>query len=50
MHLDHDTILLLSSVAGILVLAGITGWLLSRRAMSPGAKAVIANLNARTRS
>lgn len=50
MILDHDTILLLSCVGAILVVASIAGWLLSLRKMSPSAKAVVANLNARTRS
>src|SRR5688572_40004 len=50
MTIDREIILLLSCVGGILVLASITGWLLSRRTMSPGAAAVVANLNARVRS
>lgn len=50
MNIDRETILLLSCVGGILVVASIIGWLLSRRSMSPGKAAVVANLNARVRS
>jgi phosphatidate cytidylyltransferase len=50
MIIDRETILLLSCVGAILVVASIAGWLLSLKKMSPAAKAVVANLNARTRS
>jgi phosphatidate cytidylyltransferase len=50
MTIDHEFILLLSCVGGILVLASIAGWLLSRRSMSPSRAAVVSNLNSRVRS
>ncbi len=48
--MDPETKRLLGLVGGILVIASIIGFILSRRARSDAAKATIANLNARIRS
>src|SRR5262245_7286045 len=41
---------LVGGIFGLLVLASIAGWILSRRVVSAGAKATIANVNARIRA
>lgn len=47
---DAGTAWLVGGVIGLLALASIVGWILSRREGGPGYKATIANLNARTKA
>jgi len=48
--LDPEIVLLLSITGGILLLASVAGFLISRRTVSEKARATVANLNARIRS
>ncbi|HSH94788.1 MAG TPA: phosphatidate cytidylyltransferase [Roseimicrobium sp.] len=47
-HLDTNTLRLLGGVLGILVIASVVGWLLSRRKGDEKYRATIQNLNSRT--
>src|SRR4051812_3777325 len=50
LQIDRQTIVLVGGVLGLLILASLVGWLLSRRQAGPDFKATVANLNARTRA
>src|SRR5215510_7913423 len=47
---DAGTGWLIGGVVGLLVVASVIGWILSRRPGGPGYQATIANLNARTKA
>ncbi|MGH7939993.1 MAG: phosphatidate cytidylyltransferase [Limisphaerales bacterium] len=47
---DNETLWLAGGVLAILVLASVTGWILSLRVKSNAGKATVKNLNARTRA
>jgi phosphatidate cytidylyltransferase len=47
---DAESGLLVCGVVVVLIVASVTGWILTRRAGSPEHRATIANLNARTRA
>jgi phosphatidate cytidylyltransferase len=50
MTADRELLLLFGGVLGVLALASIVGWVLSRRARSDSGRATVANLNARIRA
>ncbi|CAN5663965.1 phosphatidate cytidylyltransferase [soil metagenome] len=49
-NVDRPLLLLIAGVAALLVIASVTGLVLSRTARTPGSAATVANLNARIRA
>ena len=49
MH-DRQLQFLIGGVVGILAIASVIGWVLSRRPLSEGGRATVANVNARIRA
>ena len=47
---DRDTVRLVGGVLALLAVASVIGWILARRAATPGARETVANLNARIRA
>lgn len=50
LKIDNETIWLVGGILGLLLIASVIGWILSRRTGSPAYHSTIANLNARTRA